>query len=347
VSIDGARRRLQRALAPTTVALAAALSLAACGQASGAPAAAPAATTTAVVPSASVEPSASPVAPTPQAPLTGLPTDAAVALRPAVAVAISLPAGASPAGISSADVVYEAWLDHAGTRLLTVFQSHDPAKVGPVGGTLPSDAQVLSVLHPVLAETGGSAGFVKTLHASPVVDATPATAASGYSGAAPAWSALPSVLRDKAGTTAVAPPPLFAYDDGVVARNHSVPATAVSVTAPGRPTEQWSYDKAAQLWRRRDSSGISASATNLVLQTVPYDAALLHHPGTATVAVARPLGSGHAVVLSGPAATTATWTKPGMISVTNFLDTANVPVWFRPGTTWVVLLSPGSRVSTP
>lgn len=257
---------------------------------------------------------------------------------------MSLPAGTSPVGLSSADVVYEAWLDHGGTRLLPLFQSHDPAKAGPVAGTLPSDAQLLSVLHPVLADTGGSSGFVHTLQDSAVLDAPASGPGHGYVGTTSALSALPSALRSAA-SAASAPPPLFAYDDGVVTRNHSHPATTVTITASGRRTEQWSYDKTTLRWHRHDDSAIEASVTNLVLQTVPYEAMLLHHPGTATVPVARPLGDGPAVVLTGPSAVTGTWSKPGLESVTDFVDSTDVPVWLQPGSTWVVLLSPGSKVS--
>lgn len=259
-------------------------------------------------------------------------------------VALSETTAAAPTGLGDADVVYEASLDHGASRLLAVFQSHDPAKAGPVAGTIPSDAQLLSVLHPVLADTGGSAGFVKTLHASVVLDAPPARTPRGYSRTATSWSAIPASLRT-ASSGASAPPPLFSYDDGAVERNRSTPATSVVITAAGRQTEQWSYDPASQRWRRSDRSGVSVSVTNLVLQTVPYESVLLHHPGKDTVQVVRPLGTGRAVVLSGPDAIAATWTKPGDLSVTNFLDGADVPVWFRLGSTWVTLLSDQAKVT--
>ena len=261
-----------------------------------------------------------------------------------MAVAMSLAAGASPSGLDAADVVYEAWLDHGGTRLVPVFQSRDPAKAGPVGGTLPSDAQLLSVLHPVLADTGGSSGFVQTLQLSEVLDAPATTPGHGYTGTSTVLAAVPAQLR-QAAAAATAPPPLFTWDDGGVTRNVATKATKVTVTAPGRRTEVWSYDRGTQHWRRADTSGISAEVTNLVLQTVPYEQVLLHHPGTATVPVARALGTGRAVVLTGATAVRATWNKPGLASVTNFVDGSDVPVWFQPGTTWVTLVSPGSRVT--
>jgi hypothetical protein len=42
---------------------------------------------------------------------------------------------------------------------VALYQSRD-ATVGPVGETRPLDARILSILHPVVAYTGGSVGQV-------------------------------------------------------------------------------------------------------------------------------------------------------------------------------------------
>lgn len=273
------------------------------------------------------------------APLTGLPASDEVANHAAVAVAASLPVRGQLTGLGSADVVFEAWLGNGATRLLAVFQSHDPTQAGPVAGTLPSDGPVLSVLHPVLADTGGPPGFVKTLHSTTVIDATPTNTPRGYSGSAPSWSALPSALRAEVAATASAPPPLFLFGDrDSLPPNQSKPASSLVITATGRAPERWSYDPSTGRWQRTDGSGLSVSVTNLVVQTVGYVSVLVHHPGTAKVSIARPFGTGKALVLSGPSATAATWTKPGPTAVTNFVDGGEVPVWFRPGSTWVALV---------
>lgn len=285
-------------------------------------------------------------APVQLAPLTGLPVHGSGAGNAVVAVPMTTGKGlAPPTGLAAADVVFESYLGHDTTRLLALFQSHDPATAGPVAGTLPSDGQLLSVLHPVLANTGGSSGFVKTLDATTVIDASPARVVHGYTSAKTA-TAVPGVLRKTAGTDALPPPGIFLYrDDKALPANHSTRASSVVVTIPGQQPEHWSYSGAAGRWKRSDANAPDISVANVVLQQVPYDAVLVHHPGTATVPVARPLGTGRATILSGRTATAASWDKPGVVSVTNYLDAANIPIWLQPGATWVCLLPPQARVT--
>ena len=283
-----------------------------------------------------------------KAPLTDVSAGPAIQARAVVAVPLVVaPRSARPSGLSSADVVFETALGHDGLRLLALFQSGDPAHAGPVSSTIPSDAQVLSVLHPVLANTGGSAGFVKTLHASTVVDASTARAPYGYQAAAkPATSmnAVPSLLRKAAGGQAAAPPPLFTFADGSTV-NQSTAAHTVVVTTPGQLPEQWTYVPASRQWSRTGADGVSVSVTNVVLQLVPYDNVLLRHPGKATVPVARVLGTGSATILLSGVAVRATWSKPSSGDITNYTDAGSLPVWLNSGTTWVSLLSTTSRVT--
>ena len=99
------------------------------------------------------------------APLTGLAVTAAVAQRPAVAVAVS---GPDPVGLGSADLVFEEMTSPV--RYLAVFQSDEANMVGPVTSTRPTDGQALSVLHPLIGYDGGTASFISVLDATKIVD---------------------------------------------------------------------------------------------------------------------------------------------------------------------------------
>ena len=130
---------------------------------------------------------------------------AAVALRPAVAVAV---AGSDPVGLSSADLVFQEMT--VPVRYLAVFQSDEASTVGTVTSTNPSDGQTLSVLHPLTGYDGGTSSFISVLDASKIID-------DGYAGHASLYSAgsdgltVSTAALVAAGPSDAPPPPLFAY----------------------------------------------------------------------------------------------------------------------------------------
>ena len=58
------------------------------------------------------------------------------------------------------------------------------------------------------------------------------------------------------------------------------------------------------------------------------------------------LGRGGCYALSGATYTLCSWYKPRAMGLTSYVDHASVPLRFAPGSTWVVLLPPGSRQVT-
>jgi len=81
----------------------------------------------------------------PTAPLSGLPDPTGLSVkRPALTVKIENTPEALPQwGIDQADVVYEEIVNGGITRLAAIFNSHAPAKVGPVRSVRPTDTQVV------------------------------------------------------------------------------------------------------------------------------------------------------------------------------------------------------------
>ena len=274
------------------------------------------------------------------APLTGLAVTAAVAQRPAVAVDVS---GSDPIGLGSADVVFVEITSPV--RYLAVFQSAETSTVGPVTGTRPTDGDVLSY-------DGGTSSFVSVLDATKVID-------DGYAGHASLYSAGSGGLT--VSTTAVAaagksdgpPPPLFSYraPGESLASSRETDPTSVRVEIPGQPTEQWSFDSGAGRWVET-AGGPRVSVANLVVQIVTFRNVYLSRKYGLTVPSARVLGTGPVTVFSGSApgqgggtAATGIWRKPGLAAVTDYLDSADVPMNFEPGPTWVVLAPAGTHTS--
>jgi Protein of unknown function (DUF3048) N-terminal domain/Protein of unknown function (DUF3048) C-terminal domain len=287
------------------------------------------------------------------APLTGLAaTGARAAGRAAVAVSLS---GGQLQGLGSADVVYEELTSPV--RYIAVFQSRDGTTVGPVGQTRPTDAQALSVLHPLTAYDGGTPSFIRVLDESAVVDVGYASHPSLYHPAAQGPTVSTSQVQRAARDTA--PPQLFTYQGSGVGDAPSFASTGawrtsvLRITAPGQATQVWQFDARAHGWRQV-AGGPPVRVANVVVQDVPYKTVFLSRKFGLTTSSARVVGSGSALILSGTGTTAGssgtavkgTWSKPGLRSVTAYLDAKNTPIGLQRGTTWVILAPPGTRTAT-
>src|ERR1700688_679203 len=106
----------------------------------------------------------------PTAPLSGLPDPSGLSVkRPALTVKIENTPQALPQwGIDQADVVYEEIVNGGITRLAAIFNSHAPAKVGPVRSVRPTDTQVVWPLGGIFAYSGGAPYAVASISTAPV-----------------------------------------------------------------------------------------------------------------------------------------------------------------------------------
>jgi hypothetical protein len=128
------------------------------------------------------------------------------------------------------------------------------------------------------------------------------------------------------------------------------PAAGIEVNFP-QMNVGWNWDPADQLWLRSqngtsdlDRSGARLSATNVVVQFVPYiSSGEETGEGVAPVPIPEGLlvGNGSAWYLSGGRLLTGSWTRSGLTSVTVFKDAAGHPVRLMPGRTWVELVPVG------
>jgi hypothetical protein len=315
--------------------------------------------------SGSIQPAAAPAAshparpaggpPAQVAPLTGLPaTSPGAAGRPAVALVL---AGPRPHGLSQADVVFEEITSPI--RYIAVFQSHQARSVGPITSTRPTDGMALSVLHALVGYAGGTAGFVEVLDHTKVTDLGFAGHSSLYRQAS--WGLTTSTAALARAARGQQPPQLLSYrGEGLVA-SHALATTgvlrrsSVRVRIPGLRSLDWQFNPAADRWLQV-SGGPSASVANLIVQTVKYKQVFLSHREGLTVPSARVMGTGPAIVFTGLAGTAATgrlglaaaatWSKPTLGDVTNYLGEGYSVLNFAPGPTWIILAPPGTRIST-
>jgi hypothetical protein len=121
----------------------------------------------AVWPKADAERSVPKPAGPPRWPLTGLdaPSDEAVTVRP-VSVKIENSAASRPqTGLDMADLVYETVTEGGITRFNVVFQSQQPAAVGPVRSARASDLYIVPQYDALFAHCGGPPALMKEIKA--------------------------------------------------------------------------------------------------------------------------------------------------------------------------------------
>lgn len=302
--------------------------------------------------STTTEPASGPVAP-----LTGLRlADGADASRPALAVKIdNLDAARETAvpqsGLPRADVVFEEIVEGNITRLVAVYQSQDPGRVGPVRSARTTDVHLLPQLgRTLLAWSGGNAGVVQAVRSSPsLVDVGFDAATDAYD--RDAGRRAPHNLYVQAGelwarAADLAPPgPLFRYRaDGVAGNGASAtPSSGVDLTWGGGVASSpvsWEWDPDLRLYRREqngrphvDADGTQLAAQNVVVLVTPYgqSPADLRSPEALTV------GTGEALVFTNGALVRGRWDRPAEERPADLVDDAGQPILLTPGQTWVEL----------
>ena len=266
----------------------------------------------------------------------------------AVVVVVS---GGGVVGLGSADVVFEE-VTVPGPRFLGVFQSRLVSVVGPVGGTRPVDGGLVSVLDPLVGYEGGTAVFVKILHGWRVRDVGAGVFPGlyGVRGGGVFVSVRALARRGRV----VVPPELFRYrgagsgEESLASVGVSRPSSVVVRFGGAGGRQVWVFDGRSGRWVL-SSGGPRVSVANVVVQSVVYREAVESRKFGVVVPSARVMGSGRVVVLSGGSgggvAASGLWSKPNAGDVTNYLDGDGFPMAFEPGSTWVDLAPPGTRVS--
>jgi hypothetical protein len=273
-------------------------------------------------------------------PLTGLPAGTGAAAS-ALPVVVLVAGGPGTTGLGAADVLFEEFDGTGVTRVLAMYQSKDATGVGPVIATRPADSVVVSLVRPVVANTGGPAGFVQQLDGSTVIDASSARHPSLYRN--------PGPVVDTAALRGLGRPltqgAILSYQqtgDALSPSNQT--ATKLVVSVPGYPTQTWTYSVGTQAWTSPGQPWLPPVAS-LVLQTVPYKSVLLHHPAGQAVQTAKVLGTGTCVAVSGGFGTNCTWSKVGVTGVTNYADPTGNLVRLRAGRTIIMLVPAGTKAT--
>jgi hypothetical protein len=272
--------------------------------------------------------------------------------------------GRPPDGLTRADVVFEEMVEGGLTRLLAVYQSQDPAMVGPVRSARSTDLFILAELgRPLFAWSGANPTFAAAVEAADIIDVGMRAAPDAYRRAPerPApynLYAAPDGLREAAAAredaaASTPPAPLFSY------RAADEPLSGAGVEAAGgfrtavggglATGIQWSWAPGSGSWVRHqngtphvDSDGEQIRAANVIVRVTPYRDSGVRDSTGAVVPEAAAVGEGDAWLLSGGRAQPGRWHKPSADAPTTYTDSAGTPLRLAPGPTWVEVLPPGA-----
>jgi hypothetical protein len=287
------------------------------------------------------------------APLTGLPDPSGLSVkRSALTVKIENTPQALPQwGIDQADVVYEEIVNGGITRLAAIFNSHAPAKIGPVRSVRPTDTQVVWPLGGIFAYSGGAPYAVASIETAPVklIDESSAGTAMFRDPDLQAPHNLFAIAPQlfAFGGTPVPPPSLFTYRSSTQTAG-GLPVVRFIVPFPSIYPVTWTWDTTSMSWDRTlfgmadvTGTGVRESPRNVIVMWVNY----VNGIGT-EASYADLQGLGTAAFFVDGKETRGTWSRgPSKSDVIQYKTANGQTALMTPGQTWVELLNVGAPLS--
>lgn len=304
--------------------------------------ASPAALGTQPVPAESASP-----APPPDHPFTGQPV---ASRKPVLAVKIENTSSGKPQlGLRSADLVFIEQVEGGLTRLMAVFSTKIPAKVGPVRSARISDLHLLSMFgKPALAYSGVQSKMVPLVRQASLFDVSDSATPGAYF-RQPGRVAPYNLFADTRKLLAGAPKASKAHDIGLVFGDTPAGGTvkkSFTVKYPAaRFTFTWSADQKRWLVTQDGSKDMAAEggqlgAPTIVIQYAKTTRSEFHDFTGSYTPLIHTTGTGKAIVLRDGKAFTAKWSRPSEKVGTEFTTEDGEPMKFSRGQVWIVLAAP-------
>ena len=304
----------------------------------------------------------------PRVPLTGEPTiDSTLAERRALAVKVGNGARrARPqAGLAAADIVYETLIEGGRSRLMAVFHSEIPDRVGPVRSVRTSDFDLLADLsRPFLASSGANTTVLSEIRqadrAGTIVDIGGMRTFVPYS-RDPARRSPHNLyfqseyLTDDDGAALRGGPletpvmPLLDYGLSNPAGIAGAIGVTVTYHRPSGNVVSHVWDAAVRGWVRIQDGDLMMTETDSGLREVaPANVAVVwmthrYAPSDAESPLTVSYGSGDALVLTAGSVHEAVWERTEDRAGFRFVDTAGNPLSFSPGSTWILIANSSRR----
>ncbi len=338
--IPPARARFSRVLAAVPVA-AVLLALAGCSGGGSASVATSSSSTTSAT-----------QAPTP----TPSPTPSKLTGGPVLAVKIDHTTSSYPrVGLSRADVVYVEPVEGGLTRLLAIFSSSMPAKVGPVRSARESDVDLLENYGKVaFAYSGGSGYTLARIRKGPQVNLSNDESSRGFYRDSHRYSpynviGMTKELLKRAGGSVRPVDPGFRYFDQPA---EGAKAIRVSTSWPAsRMTFTWKaksrgYTIVSDGRLEKDAlySNKTVLARNVVVQYVTTTVSGNRDVNGNPTPLEKVEGKGRALFLRNGTVWRGRWSRPKAAAPTTFTTGTGEAMTFAPGPIWVLLVPTGQKV---
>ncbi|WP_240197722.1 DUF3048 domain-containing protein [Nonomuraea lactucae] len=280
-------------------------------------------------------------------PFTGAPGED---LEPVLAVKIENTAAGKPQlGLKSADIVYVEQVEAGLTRLMAIFSSKIPAKVGPVRSARISDLHIAPQFgKPAFAYSGAQTKMLPYIARASLFDVSDSRAPGAYfrqQGRVAPYNLFANTkqLLAKAPKASKAGDIGFTFGDapaegGVERKSYTVKWPAA------RFTFAWSASKKQWLiWQdgKKDmaAEGGQLSAPTVVVQYTKTERSQFHDKNQSYTPLVHTVGKGSAVVLRDGKAYKARWERKSEKKGTTFTTPDGEPMNFAPGQVWVALAS--------
>lgn len=286
-------------------------------------------------------------APPPAHPFTGLPT---AKRKPVLAVKIENTAAGKPQiGVKSADIVYVEQVEGGLTRLMAIYSSKLPKRIGPVRSARISDLHILPQFgKPALSYSGVQSKMIPYVRQASLVDVSHDAVPSAYT-RVPGRVAPYNLVVD--------PRKLLAQADGVTkakdigftfgeAPEGGVERRSFTVRYPAATfTFRWSQRQGRWLiWQdgKKDmaAEGGQLGAPTIVVQYAKTVRSEFHDSNGSYTPLVQTTGKGRAVILRDGKAYKGRWERPTEEDGTTFTTESGEPMPFAPGQVWVVLAAP-------
>ncbi|WP_433239008.1 DUF3048 domain-containing protein [Streptosporangium sp. CA-135522] len=296
-------------------------------------------------PESAADPSSAP-SPTqePTHPFTGLPGSARRAVLAAKIENTS--AGKPQLGLKSADIVYIEQVEAGLTRLMAIFSSKIPPKIGPVRSARISDMHIVPQFgKPAFAYSGAQTKMLPIIAQSSLFDVSDSRAPGAYF-RQPGRYAPYNLFANTRQLLAQAPKASRAKDIGLTfgeAPEGGAPKKTFTLRYPGaRFTFAWSQAAGKWLiWQdgKKDmaAEGGQLGAPTIVVQYTKTERSEFHDKNQSYTPLVHSTGKGSAIVLRDGQAFKARWSRESEQDGTVFTTEDGEPMNFTPGQVWIAL----------
>lgn len=277
------------------------------------------------------------------------------AVGPVLAVKIDNTRSAKPQlGLRSADIVYVEQVEGGLSRVMAIFSSKMPPRVGPVRSARISDLHLLAQFgRPAFAYSGVQGKMKPYVAKAPLIDVSQDRSNTGYTRTGPHHApynlyGTPKRLLGRAKGAAKATGIGFRFGPAPAGGR---PVTSFTARYPAA-TLRFQWSAAGRRWlvtqdgrADRAAEGGRLGGQTIVVQRVHTTRSQFHDFLGDYTPLMNTVGNGKATVLRDGKAYDARWSRPSEKRGTTFTTASGAPMTFAPGQVWVVLVNDGRPIT--